>query len=153
MPTTPQTLHEILSSAKLAWARSIDVPADERDHGYDDGGVFALNATRLSIETSVTIAGKTYGVTYETNDCGHVSRAPADESGLAWVLFQLTLMFGERFQFEGDSHQEEQLETHYLHGSGGTSPVGQFAAQLLARLDVVAERAAAAFEQPLLEAA
>ena len=59
MPTTPQTLHEILSSAKLAWARSIDVPADERDHGYDDGGVFALNATRLSIETSVTIAGKT----------------------------------------------------------------------------------------------
>ncbi|MCA8148121.1 hypothetical protein [Burkholderia vietnamiensis] len=153
MPTTPQALHEILTSAKLAWARSIDAPADERDHGYDDGGVFALNAARLSIETSLTIGGKTYGVTYETNDRGHVSRAPADESGLAWVLFQLTLMFGERFQFEGDSHQEDQLEHHYLHGAGRTSPVGQFAAQLLARLDVVAERAAAAFAQPVLEAA
>lgn len=153
MPTTPLELQSILASVKLAWARSIDVPADERDHGCDDGGVFALNATRLSIETSITIGGKTYGVTYETDDHGHVSRAPADESGLALVLFQLTLMYGERFRFEGDSHQEDQLEHHYLRGSGRTSPVGRFAAQLLARLDVVAERAAAAFAQPVLEAA
>ncbi|AOZ05882.1 hypothetical protein [Cupriavidus malaysiensis] len=149
MPTTPQALLEILTSAKLAWARSID----ERDHGFDDGGVFALNATRLSVETSITIAGKTYGVTYETNDHGRVSRAPADESGLAWVLFQLTLMFGERFQFEGDSHQEDQLEHHYLCGSGRTSPVGRFAAQILEQLERIAERAAQAFAQPVLEAA
>lgn len=152
MPTSPQTLQEILNSAKLAWARSIDVPADEHDHGYDDGGVFALNAALLSIETSITIHGKTYGVTYVTSDRGHVSRAPADESGLAWVLFQLTLMFGERFQFEGDAHQEEQLEHHYICGSGRTGPVGQFAAQILARLDGVAGRAAEAFAQPVLEA-
>ncbi|HDR8943112.1 TPA: hypothetical protein QDB15_000040 [Burkholderia vietnamiensis] len=149
MPTTQQALHEILTSAKLAWARSID----DRDHGYDDGGVVALNATRLSIETSLTIAGKTYGITYETNDRGHVSRAPADESGLTWILFQLTLLFGERFQFEGDGHQEDQLEHHYLHGSGRTSPVGRFAAQLLASLDIVAERAVAGFAQSVLEAA
>ncbi|HDR9217404.1 TPA: hypothetical protein QDB35_000073 [Burkholderia vietnamiensis] len=153
MPTTPQELQAILSSAKLAWARSIAVPADERDHGYDDGGVFALNATRVSIETTITIAGKTYGITYQTDDQGRVSRAPADESGLAWVLFQLTLMFGERFQFDGDGHQEDQLEHHYLRGAGRISPVGQFAAQVLARLDGVAERAAHAFAQPVLEAA
>lgn len=152
MPTAPQTLREILSSAKLAWARSIDVPADERDHGYDDGGVFALNGSRLSIETSITIHGKTYGITYEADDRGHVSRVAADESGLAWVLFQLTLMFGERFQFEGDAHQEEQLEDHYIRGAGRTSPVGRFATRILARLDVVAERAAVAFAQPVLEA-
>ncbi|WP_186136885.1 MULTISPECIES: hypothetical protein [Burkholderia] len=153
MPTNPQELQSILASAKLAWARSIAVPADERDHGYDDGGVFTLNATRLSIETTLTIGGKTYGVTYQTDDQGRVSRAPADESGLAWVLFQLTLMFGERFRFEGDGHQEDQLEHHYLRGSGRTSPVGQFAAQILGRLDGVAERAAQAFAQPVLEAA
>lgn len=153
MPTTPQTLHEILTSAKLAWARSIDVPADEHAPGYDGGGVFALNATRLSIETSITIGGKTYGVTYETDAQARVSRAAADESGLAWVLFRLTLMFGERFQFEGDAHQEDQLEHHYLRGSGRTGPVGQFAAQILARLDGVAGRAAEAFAQPVLEAA
>ncbi|WP_186083116.1 hypothetical protein [Burkholderia gladioli] len=153
MPTTPQTLHEILISAKLAWARSINVSADERDHGYDDGSVFAPSASCLSIETSITIHGKTYGITYEADDHGHVSRAAADESGLAWVLFQLTLMFGERFQFEGDAHQEDQLEHHYIRGAGRTSPVGRFAAQIVGRLDVVAERAAAAFAQPVLEAA
>ena len=152
MQPTPQTLQSILSSTTLAWARTFSAPADEPDFGSDDDGVFALNPSRVTIETSVTIAGKTYGVTYQQND-GRVSRAPADESGLAWVLFQLTLMFGEHFAFEGNSHQEEQLEAFYIDGSGRTTNVGKFAAQILARLDVVAERAAEAFVQPVLEAA